>query len=309
MQKQIRLGMIGTGNICCGGHLPQHAQIGDYIITAMYDVNAGAMEHAREVYIEEAKKHGRVIAPESIRLCSDVEELFPLVDAVDICTSLRYHAYYAHMALEQGVCAMSEKPMARTWLEAARVAHAAQSAEGVYQLNDDNLFIPRFLVAKALIDGGHIGDIESVRIAEGGRVFELKAGECGFSYKHSAFMESGSCILSAKFRLQKGAVQSILSDIRAALRRREGLPRGKSCGCVFKNGSGYTAGELIERAGMKGAACGGAFVSGAHANFIINGGRASAADCLALIGRIRAAVAASARILLQEEICYIGDFA
>lgn len=151
--------------------------------------------------------------------------------------------------------------------------------------------------------------IESVRIAEGGRVFELKAGECGFSYKHSAFMESGSCILSAKFRLQKGAVQSILSDIRAALRRREGLPRGKSCGCVFKNGSGYTAGELIERAGMKGAACGGAFVSGAHANFIINGGRASAADCLALIGRIRAAVAASSRILLQEEICYIGDFA
>ena len=77
----------------------------------------------------------------------------------------------------------------------------------------------------------------------------------------------------------------------------------------FKNGSGYTAGELIERAGMKGAACGGAFVSGAHANFIINGGGASAADCLALIGRIRAAVAASSRILLQEEICYIGDFA
>ena len=167
MKKQIRLGMIGTGNICCGGHLPQHAQIEDFVVTAMYDVDAGAMAHARDVYIEEAKKYGRAIAPESIRLCRDAEELFSLVDAVDICTSLRYHAYYAHLALEHGVCAMSEKPMARTWLEAARVAHVAQSAAGVYQLNDDNLFIPRFLVAKALIDGGHIGDIESVRIARG----------------------------------------------------------------------------------------------------------------------------------------------
>ena len=56
MKKQIRLGMIGTGNICCGGHLPQHAQIEDFVVTAMYDVDAGAMAHARDVYIGESCK-------------------------------------------------------------------------------------------------------------------------------------------------------------------------------------------------------------------------------------------------------------
>ena len=78
-------------------------------------------------------------------------------------------------------------------------------------------------------------------------------------------------------------------------------------GCVFKNPEGISAGALIERAGMKGAREGGAFISERHANFIMNGGNATAGNVRALIERVKSAVLKSSGILLTEEIEYIGD--
>jgi len=60
-----------------------------------------------------------------------------------------------------------------------------------------------------------------------------------------------------------------------------------SAGCVFKNPPGTSAGELIDRAGLKGTRVGGAVVADMHANYIVNDGNATAADVLELIDRIR----------------------
>ena len=163
----LKLGCIGTGNICRHGHLPQFALLSGLEVTAFYDKDMEAARYAREIYLSLLEKTGRQIIPDMVSVCGTAEELFEKVDAVDICTSLRYHAYYAAMALDRGISAMSEKPMARTWLEGNRVAKSAAASKGFYQLNDDNLFIPRFLTAKALVDGGWIGDVLSMRIARG----------------------------------------------------------------------------------------------------------------------------------------------
>ncbi|MFR5828875.1 MAG: FAD-binding protein, partial [Adlercreutzia equolifaciens] len=56
-----------------------------------------------------------------------------------------------------------------------------------------------------------------------------------------------------------------------------------TCGSVFKNPEGASAGRLIEAAGCKGAEVGGARVSDVHGNFIVNRGGASAADVRALM--------------------------
>ena len=68
--------------------------------------------------------------------------------------------------------------------------------------------------------------------------------------------------------------------------------RERSAGCVFANPSGVagskqSAGWLIDHAGLKGCAVGDAVVSHVHANFIVNRGRATAADVRALIETIR----------------------
>ena len=77
---------------------------------------------------------------------------------------------------------------------------------------------------------------------------------------------------------------------------------GKSCGCVFKNPEGHSAGELIDRAGFKGCSVGGACVSPRHANFIVAKEGAMSRDVLTLIGRIRREVAERFGVELELEI-------
>jgi UDP-N-acetylmuramate dehydrogenase len=91
-----------------------------------------------------------------------------------------------------------------------------------------------------------------------------------------------------------------------------------SAGCVFQNpqrgidrvpdGMPWSAGALVDRAGLKGAAEGGARVSPAHGNFIVNDGTATAVDIFRLIGRCRDAVRARFGVELREEIVYLGEF-
>lgn len=159
------------------------------------------------------------------------------------------------------------------------------------------------------VRGGYIGErVISVDALIGGGRHTLSAKECEFSYKHTRFMEEETVILSARLRLEKSSPTAIDSEYAAAKTARENLPRGKSMGCVFKNPEGFSAGELLERAGMKGEFCGAAAVSREHANFIINMGGASSDDVLRLIEKMKKAVFAETGIELSEEIRHIGEF-
>ncbi len=79
-----------------------------------------------------------------------------------------------------------------------------------------------------------------------------------------------------------------------------------SCGSVFRNPDGASAGALIEELGFKGARCGGAQVSELHANFIVNTGNASARDVKDLIEHIQAKVNETYGIELQPEVRFLG---
>src|SRR6185295_16211484 len=87
-----------------------------------------------------------------------------------------------------------------------------------------------------------------------------------------------------------------------AERRRTQPLAAKSAGCAFKNPPGDSAGRLIDAAGLKGAARGGASVSTLHGNFILNHGGARAADVRALLAEVKAGVAEATRVRLEEEV-------
>jgi UDP-N-acetylmuramate dehydrogenase len=76
----------------------------------------------------------------------------------------------------------------------------------------------------------------------------------------------------------------------------------KNCGSVFRNPAGDSAGRLVEAAGLKGAAEGGAAVSDLHANFIVNQGGATAGDVDRLIRRIQHEVAERFGVALDPEV-------
>ncbi|MDX1660411.1 MAG: UDP-N-acetylmuramate dehydrogenase [Gemmatimonadota bacterium] len=106
-------------------------------------------------------------------------------------------------------------------------------------------------------------------------------------------------------------------EIHAAARelassRRETQPlRYPSWGSTFANPSGAsstgtTAGELIDRAGLKGYRVGDARISEKHANFIVNLGEATAADALACIRKAHETVEEMFGIRLRPEVRLIG---
>ena len=92
-----------------------------------------------------------------------------------------------------------------------------------------------------------------------------------------------------------------------ARRIEKGPIKYPNAGSIFKNPEGDNAGRLIEEVGFKGKKVGGALVSEAHANYIVNSDSATAIDVLSLMAQIRDAVFSKKGIVLEPEIKVIGE--
>ncbi len=75
-----------------------------------------------------------------------------------------------------------------------------------------------------------------------------------------------------------------------------------SCGSVFTNPEGASAGALIDAAGLKGRRIGGAEVSTLHANFIVTSPGATASDVAAVIALVRDEVRRTSGVDLHPEV-------
>jgi UDP-N-acetylmuramate dehydrogenase len=161
--------------------------------------------------------------------------------------------------------------------------------------------------------GAHGGQMSDV--VETIEVFALRAGtlsvvaatDAGFAYRRSTLPED-AVVVAATMLLRTGDPAGIRAEMDAArVWRRETQPIAEpNCGSVFTNPPGEHAAALIEAAGLKGLAVGGARVSTKHANFIIAGEGATAGDVVRLIEEIRDRVAASTGTVLEPEVRSIG---
>ena len=157
---------------------------------------------------------------------------------------------------------------------------------------------------------GEIGDIvESVGLlsAEGVPVTRSRE-EMDFGYRTSSIPE-GHLVLDARLVLrrdEKGTVKARVQKLLDTRKQRQpwGLP---NAGSIFKNPQEESAGRLIESAGLKGRTIGGAQVSEKHANFIVNRGKAKAADVIALMEIVKQTVLEVHGVRLEPEIKIIGE--
>lgn len=151
---------------------------------------------------------------------------------------------------------------------------------------------------------GSIGDVvkDVTLVNERGVTERLSQAELGFGYRSSAV--GSRLVVSATLKLQRVHDGSVLDRFRAifAEKTRSQPLSSRSAGCVFKNPPGDSAGRLIDQAGLKGLARGGASVSERHANFIVTREGARSGDVLSLIDEVRTRVRAEAGIELQLEI-------
>ena len=137
---------------------------------------------------------------------------------------------------------------------------------------------------------------------------EVDAAGLGFGYRRSA-LPPRSVVVAARWRLtpaDPAEIRAKLDELRAWRRATQPL-RQRNCGSVFTNPDGDSAGRLIEAAGLKGRAVGGARVSEKHANFIVvDPAAATAKDVVTLIREVRAEVAERGGPLLEPEVRLVG---
>ena len=130
-----------------------------------------------------------------------------------------------------------------------------------------------------------------------------------FSYR-GLDVEEGSIILRGEFRLERSDREGLRQEaLNMQRKRRSTQPLSMpSAGSVFRNPSAHlSAGELIDRAGLKGLRKGGAEVSTRHANFIVNKGDARASDVVALMEHIQDMVFDRFAVSLEPEVIIIGQ--
>ncbi len=138
---------------------------------------------------------------------------------------------------------------------------------------------------------------------------ETPIEELDFTYRHTAFSDTENVVLGCLIGLEKGNSDEILAKMRElSEKRRASQPLDKpSAGSTFKRPqSGYAA-ALIEEAGLKGFALGGAQVSDKHAGFVINRGGASFDDVIKLMEHVKETVYRRSGITLEPEVKIIEN--
>lgn len=119
----------------------------------------------------------------------------------------------------------------------------------------------------------------------------------------------GEWFIAGHFAFDQGDPVILQQQIKDLLHKRSAAqPIGVlSCGSVFKNPPGDFAARLIDRSGLKGTKIGGAVVSEKHANFILNGGNATAKDIEDLINLVAKKVESLQNVCLIPEVHIIGE--
>jgi UDP-N-acetylmuramate dehydrogenase len=192
-----------------------------------------------------------------------------------------------------------------------KVARAAQEAglAGLSFLRG----IPGSIGGALRMNGGAYGRevkdalVEARAVDRGGKVHRVGNADMGFSYRHCGVPDD-YVFTQALFRGERGEPAAIAAEMDKITEAREATQpvKSRTGGSTFKNPPGQKAWQLVEAAGCRGLRMGDAQVSQMHTNFLINLGKATAADIETLGETVRQRVKESSGVELEWEIKRVG---
>ncbi len=157
--------------------------------------------------------------------------------------------------------------------------------------------------------GGETKDvlIEARGVDRAGRVRVFANADMHYTYRHCGAPDD-VIFTQALFQGAPGDPAEIAAAMDKITESRELTQpiKSRTGGSTFKNPPGAKAWQLVDAAGCRGFVVGDAQVSEMHCNFLINRGRATAADIETLGETVRARVKAASGIDLEWEIKRIG---
>ena len=143
-----------------------------------------------------------------------------------------------------------------------------------------------------------------------GQVTTLDNDTMEFGYRTSIIKNRPFIVLEVVLQLKEGNQEQIGAKMEELnkLRRSKQPLEYPSAGSTFKRPEGYYAGKLIMDAGLRGYRIGGAQVADKHCGFIINTGKATAADIREVIEEVQERVKERFHVSLEPEVVFLGDF-
>ena len=166
--------------------------------------------------------------------------------------------------------------------------------------------------------GGAFGEIgrcvRGVQLMDAtGQIYQRDRDDLIFAYRRTNIV--APFILEVEFELTPEDPEALIQRVKQIfLFKKNSQPlAARSAGCAFKNpgpavqdservSPAVGAGELIDRAGLKGFRIGGAEVSPRHANFIVAHQDCTAADVLALLEHVERTVLETQGVQLEREL-------
>ena len=130
----------------------------------------------------------------------------------------------------------------------------------------------------------------------------------GWTSGYRAFTPSGVAalwlVVEAELALAPASPEAVRAAVDEVLAKKKATQpvSAATCGCVFKNPAGQSAGLLLDKLGFKGKSLGGMGFSAMHANFLVNEGRGTSTAALELITKAREAVQAEFGVELELEV-------
>ncbi len=151
--KKARIGIIGSGGIAQGAHLPGYAKVADAEVVACCDVREEvAREAARKFTIPRTYTDYREMLRE--------EEL----DGVSVCTPNACHMAPTIAALKAGINVLCEKPLAMNPEEGRAMCAAAKRAKRILMVGFNVRFGGGHQALKKFIQAGELGEIYFARV-------------------------------------------------------------------------------------------------------------------------------------------------
>ncbi len=141
------------------------------------------------------------------------------------------------------------------------------------------------------------------------KIETLDKDDMNFSYRSSSNLEN-KVIISATINGTEGDPDLIKSRLKENVKYRKVTQPSAiyNAGSVFKNTDQYSAGELIDKAGLKGFNIDGVKVSTKHANFFVASKGANSSSLYKLVNHVKEVVDSKFGVSLQKEILFVGKF-
>ena len=150
INKTVKAGIIGCGNIANNKHMPALMKIPEARLAAFCDI-----------YEDRAYKAAKAFGITGSKTYADYKDMLadPSIDVVHVCTPNKSHSFITVDALNAGKHVLCEKPMAKSAADARKMLDASKASGRLLSVGYQNRYRADSTYLKKACERGDLGEV------------------------------------------------------------------------------------------------------------------------------------------------------